>query len=103
MKKIPSIILSPSILSSVPAEMTDLDEVTDYVDTFVDETHLRQSFEGCEVSVRNISASESQRYRLCIQRGNKDAGTLDKVSAFSYDLPSTIPRSTIRLLPISVI
>ena len=84
--------------------VTSPDAALDYGDTFLGMNHLRDSFEGCELTVdgKNVasdskdgdSTSERKKYRLKIVE--------NKVDATSYPFPSSYSGNEVRFTPVQV-
>jgi hypothetical protein len=75
------------------SKATAADETFDYVDTFLDEAHVKESFPGATIDTSAaVSAGPSAHYRVVISRDNQTPdGSNDKVVAFPYHLPSQGP------------
>jgi hypothetical protein len=86
-------ILQPALQALVSSsKATPADEIFDYVDTFLDEAHIKECFPSVVIDDSAKATGPSSHYRLVISRDNQTPdGSNDKVVAFPYHRPSQGP------------
>jgi len=90
--------------------VTSPDAALDYGDTFLDESHLVESFAGCDLTIDGIStrgdaatkAKSSHRKKYKVMVVENTIQNTSKVMATSYPFPPSYAGNDIRFTPVQV-